>query len=202
MTARCLNSVVDSTDDEPREVIIVDDGSPIQAEFKDSTDLVQNFRTIRRELNGGYCAAVNMGMFYAKGDVLILGNNDLTFEEGWLEGLLSVLDKGYDLATCWTSDQDNIVLEDKIEDDARFGSLFAMKREVYETVGPFDEQFRGYFGDTDYRKRVMDNGFKIGKNLNLVVKHKAKATYIHTDPDDFEFRKAARLYEIKWGFSE
>jgi len=143
-----------------------------------------------------------MCLFHATGDVLILGNNDLVFPEGWLEELLSVLDSGYDIATCWTSDQDDIVMGDHIEEDAKFGALFAMRREVYETIGPFDEQFKGYFSDTDYRRRALDAGFTIGKTYNLVVHHHAKATYTLTDPDDKEFIRSARLYEIKWGYQE
>lgn len=201
MTARCLNSVNDTTDDEPQEVIIVDDGSPLSVDFEDDTDLVQHMQTVRREKNGGYAAAANMGMFRSAGDVIVVGNNDLIFTEGWLAGLLSVLDSGYDIATCWTSDQ-NVKLEDRIEEDAKFGSIFAIKRRAYELIGPFDEQFRGYFSDLDYRRRALDAGLKIGKDLNLVIKHTAKATYKQTDPDDMEYQRSKALFEAKHGFVE
>lgn len=153
------------------------------------------------EDGSGYSVTANKGLERATGDILILGNNDLVFEDGWLEKLLKVLET-HDIATCWTSDQDNIVVEDVIEENAKFGSLFAMKRSVYETIGGFDEQFKGYFTDTDYRRRVLDEGLTIGKTHNLVVEHLAKATYKVTDPNDDEFLRAQRLYEIKYGFSE
>lgn len=190
ITERCLRSL--HLTGKPEEVILIDDGSPIEASqpFSDAE--------IRIPENLGYASAVNVGLEYAQGDILIVGNNDLTFHEGWLTELLRPLDEGFDVVTCWTSDQ-KYKLKNQIEDEAKFGSLFAMRREVYETVGGFDEQFRGYFSDDDYRKRILAAGFKIGKNLNLVVEHLAKATYSQTDPEDKEFQKSKLLYEIKHG---
>lgn len=148
--------------------------------------------------NEPYTVNVNNGLRAATGDVIVVGNNDLTFRGNWLGQLLDVLNKGYDIATCWTSDQD-YKQSDKIEAGAKFGSLFAMRRKVYETLGGFDEQFKGYFSDLDYRRRALDAGFTSGKDLGLVVKHAAKATYRQTDPDDSEYQRSMRLYEAKWG---
>lgn len=157
----------------------------------------EDLQIILAAANQPYTVNTNAGLKAAIGDILIVGNNDLIFHKGWLEALLGVLE-GYDIATCWSSDQD-VILEDRIEEDAKFGSLFAMKRKVYEQLGGFDEQFKGYFADDDYRRRAIEAGFKIGKKLNLVVEHKAKATYKITDPSDNEFLRASRLYEAKWG---
>lgn len=190
MTAKCLRSL--HLTELPDQIILVDDGSPIAA--------MQEFSGIYIRLpdNQGYASAVNAGLEVAQGDIIVIGNNDLTFTENWLTELLRVLDKGFDIATCWTSDQ-KYKLQDKIEDGGKFGSLFAMKREVYETVGVFDEQFRGYFSDDDLQKRILDAGFKIGKNLNMVIPHLAKATYSVTDPDDEEYQRSRLLFEIKHG---
>lgn len=191
MTKKCLVSLHGCNID---EVIVVDDGSPLSYEPHYGI-------FCQRYENGGYAAAVNSGLSLSQGDILILGNNDLVFTKGWLQGLLSVLEEGFDIATCWTGDQD-YELEPVIKEGGKFGSLFAMTREVYETVGGFDEQFKGYFSDLDYRRRVLDAGFRIGMNCNLVVEHKAKATYERTDPDDNEYLRSMRLYEAKHGVVE
>lgn len=193
MTARCLHSLDITVGD--AEIILVDDGSPIAA-MQDGSNV-----DIRLPENQGYSAAVNVGLEAATGDILIVGNNDLTFPPIWLTELLRPLEEGYDVSTCWTSDQE-VKLEQRIEDNAKFGSIFAMKREVYEAIGPFDEQFRGYFADLDYRQRMLDEGFKIGKNLNFVIPHLAKATYKEVDGADEEYYHAKSLFEIKWGFIE
>lgn len=200
MTVRCLASLKDR----PDEIIIINDGSPYtpasSTVFPLYSEFVDKYVTLPK--NSGYSKAANTGLEVATGDILIVGNNDLIFPDKWIEQLVTPIEEGYDIATCWTSDQTDVKRKDEIENDAKFGSLFAMKRTVYEQLGGFDEQFRGYFSDLDYRHRALDEGLKIGKNLSLVVEHEAKATYKETDPDDSEFQKAKILYEIKWGYNE
>jgi GT2 family glycosyltransferase len=151
--------------------------------------------------NKPYASNVNSGLRASTGDIIIIGNNDLTFPQKWLTELLRPLHKGFDIATCWSSNQ-NVTLENKIESEAKFDCLWAMKRTVYETLGDLDETFKGYFSDTDYRRRALNNGFTVGKNCNLVIEHKSKATYKITDPEDQEYLRSKLLYEAKWGFVE
>lgn len=196
MTDECLTSLFQNTNSGV-ELIIVDDGSPIK--------YMPNFgKLVRIPTNSGYAHAANAGLQAATGDILILGNNDLVFPENWLPALLFPLNVGYDVATVWTSDQPNVVLEDRIEEGARFGSLFAMNREVYEKIGGFDEQFRSIFSDTDLRRRMLDQHIRIGKNLSEVVTHLARATHKVVDEDNSEgeFLMNQRLFEAKHGTVE
>jgi hypothetical protein len=147
----------------------------------------------------GYSKTTNKALSNCIGEIIIVGNNDIIFHENWLTELLFPIQLGFDIATCWTSDQNDIKVEDRIEIGSNFGSLFAMRREVYDTIGGFDERFKGYFADTDYRERVLAQHFTIGKNMNMVVEHLAKATYKVVDDADEEFQRAKILYEIKWG---
>lgn len=149
----------------------------------------------------GYTKTVNKALKRVGGGIIIVGNNDLLFPKGWVRKLISVLEEGFDLATCWTSDQ-HYTKEAIITESDKFGALFAMTRMLYETVGPLDEQFKGYFSDTDYRRRLLDSGFRIGMNRDLVIEHIAKATYKVTDENDIEFKKAKILYERKWGYGQ
>lgn len=191
MTDKCLTSIVRFTPPDV-QLIVVDDGSPIP--YKANIG-----KLITRKENGGYSKACNSALEAADGDIIIIGNNDLVFHENWLTELLFPLNVGYDVATCWSSDQKGIKLEDKIEKNSEFGCLVALDREVYQKVGGFDERFHGYFTDDDYRRRVIGLGYSIGKNCNMVIQHEAKATYATVDPDDYEFQKANILYSEKWG---
>lgn len=190
MTMACLTSLRLAL---PDEVILVDDGSPIKIEPPIECTEVELLD------NSGYSAACNAGLEACTGDIIIIGNNDLTFDEKWLRGLLCVLEEGFDVATCWTTDQ-KYTKEPVIAEWDKFGSLFAMTRQVYETIGGFDETFRGYFADTDYQQRLKKAGFRIGINKNIVVEHKAKATYSKTDPDDEEYNRAKLLFEMKYEY--
>lgn len=193
MTKKCIDSL---NLDELDEVILVDDGSPIEYVYNKT-------KIIHLPTNSGYARAANAGLEAATGDILILGNNDLVFHENWLTELLFPLNVGFDVSTVWTSDQ-KVKLEDRIESGAKFGSLFAMNRDVYEKVGGFDEQFRSIFSDTDLRRRILDEHFTIGKNLSDVVTHLARATHKVVDKDDSkeEFLHNQRLFEAKYGFAE
>lgn len=191
LTDRCLTSILNTTPPDT-ELIIVNDGSPERYNPNVGT-------VIKRKENGGYSKAVNDGLRACTGDIIVIGNNDLVFPEKWLTGLLNVLGQGFDIATCWTSDQ-NYQLSNTIEKRAKFGSIFAMTKDTFRQIGYFDEQFRGYFADLDYRERALEMGKRIGKNNNLVIEHLAKATYTKSDPLDLEFETAKRLFEMKHGY--
>lgn len=191
MTVQCISSLRHGV---PDEVIIVDDGSPL-----DPTELGVVFNNyIRLEDNGGFAKAVNTGLEMASGDILIISNNDVVFTPKWLTGLLKPLYEGFDLSTIRTSNH-TTETEDKITEGDKFDAIWAMKRHVYEKIGRLDESFGNYFEDTDYRKRAENAGFRIGKNHNAMVYHESKATVKIVDPTDSYYHTAMERYKIKHG---
>lgn len=203
MTIKCLNSLNDTTDTEPSEVLIINDGSPLNPHLIDETNFVQQFKQIDRKKNGGYVVAVNTGLYHATGDVIIVANNDLVFiDPNWLKELLRPLREGYDISSIRVSDADGWTVEDRYEENAKFGSIFAMKRGVYEKLGGFDEYFKGYFTDLDYRRKALNAGFRIVKNHAGLVEHIGKATYKQVDPEDREYWEMKERFMEKWGFVE
>lgn len=196
LTKKCLESLETTTKGEKLYTIVVDDGSPIS--YRPKCD-----RLIVRNENGGYTKAVNTGLEETNDDIIIVGNNDLEFyDQHWLRGLVQPLEDGNDISCIMVSDSDGFTIEKRYEYDAKFGSLFAMKREVYDKLGNFDEQFKGYFTDLDYRRRALNAGFKIVKNYGAFVHHIGKATYALIDEKDSQYQEAEELYKAKWGFLE
>lgn len=193
ITKRCIESMSHSL---PDELIIVDDASPIELPLEENV--------IRRSKNGGFAAAVNTGLEVATGDVLIVCNNDIEFiDPNWMLGLLMPLNDGAHISCIRTSDSDGYEVESYYEYDAKFGSIWAMKREVYEKLGGLDESFGlGYAEDLDYRRRALNEGFIIAKNHGALVHHIGKATFSEVDPEDKSYSDALKLYEEKWGFIE
>lgn len=191
LTRHCLASLVYGR---PDEVILVDDCSPLQVEFT-GVD-----KHIKRTENGYFPKCANTGWAEAKGDILILSNNDIVYTPGWLEGILKPLEEGYDISSVRMSDSDGYTTEDKITEGDRFGSLWAMKRNVYETIGGFDESFgKGTFEDLDFHKRAIAAGFRIGKNHNALVEHKGRATMDTLFPDRLDFIEGKDNFIKKYG---
>lgn len=195
-TKKCVGSL---NHGRPDEVIVVDDASPIT--FREPLFGIERY--IRREENGGFPRCANTGFKAATGDIIILSNNDLEYSEGWLEAILKPLEEGFDISSVRMSDSDGLETEDKITEGDRFGSLWAMKREVYETIGGFDESFdKGTFEDLDFHKRAEAAGFRIGKNHAVVVKHQGRATMDKLYPDRRDFKEGQIHFEQKYGYLE
>lgn len=192
LTHRCLASLVPYT--QPDEIILVDDCSPIKRNYNGLTQIF-------RAENGGFPKCANTGFKAATGDILILSNNDITFTEGWLEAILEPLKQGFDISSVRMSDSDGLETEDKITEGDRFGSLWAQKRRVYETIGGFDETFdKGTFEDLDFHKRAEEAGFRIGKNHSVVVNHVGRATMDKLYPDRRDFYEGKIHFEQKHGY--
>lgn len=151
--------------------------------------------------NGGFAETVNKGLSIADGKYIIVCNNDVEFiQPDWLDHLLGPLKNGYDICSIKTSDNDGYLTEDRLEEGAKFGSLWAMRREVYDAIGPMEESFgKGYFEDLDFHKRAEDAGFKVVKNHAGLVDHIGKATFKEVDPNDEIYEAAKLKFKEKWG---
>lgn len=149
--------------------------------------------------NQGYPAAVNTGLKAVTGDIIIVSNNDIVFTPGWLEALLKPLTLGYDVSSICTSDQ-GWETRDEITEGDRFGSLWAIKRQVYGKIGGLDERFgRGTFEDADYWRRALAAGFRVAKNHAGLVEHLGRRTFDTIDPGHQTFEANKKIYLDKWG---
>lgn len=183
---RCIRSLEMSTN-ELYDLVTVDDESPISYPA-----------TIKHKFNTGYAKSVNDGFRAAKGDILIVANDDIEFVEGTIEKLLKMLeDTSIGIASLPTSDEDTRLTGGYIE-DAKFGSIWATRRDVLENVGLLDEDFPHYFNDTEFYQRVRKQ-YRIVKDTSLVIPHIGKATYSIVDPSDELYHQALKKYEQKFG---
>lgn len=145
-----------------------------------------------------YAGNVNAGLKIAEGDIIIVCNNDIEFyDPSWLHHLTWPLEE-YDICSIMTSDQ-SWETKDELEEGAKFGSLWAMKRVVYETIDGLDESFGNYFEDLDYQKRAEDAGFRVVKNHAGLVHHIGKATFKQVDPEDKNYLEAMEKFKKKHG---
>ena len=196
MTLDCLDSLQYGR---PDEVILVNDGTKVDKRLLEYPGI----RYYQRPDNGGYSACVNTGLELCTHDTIIVSNNDIVLTPGWLEGLLEPLKQGFDISSIRTSDGDGFTTEEKITEGDKFGSLWAMKRSVYEKLGGYDESIgKSTHEDLDYRRRALNEGIKIAKNHAAVVEHIGRATLnkVYKNNEDFEIGR--ENFIKKHGFIE
>ena len=74
-TQNCINSIADYVDNNPFELVLVDNGSPIGDDYlRGVADIY-----IRNQENEGFAVAVNQGLKLATSEWLVVCNNDVEF---------------------------------------------------------------------------------------------------------------------------
>ncbi len=85
-TLACLRSISRAENKASFEVIVVDDHSPI-AEYRPLSEIA-NLRALRNSENLGYLRSCNAGAQHARGEDLVILNNDTLVTDGWIDALI------------------------------------------------------------------------------------------------------------------
>jgi len=194
MTLECLASVRAHTQD--YEIILVDNGStpPI-------VDLDGLPATIRNETNLGFPCGVNQAIQAARGDVIILLNNDCIVSGGWAFWLQHHLEKyaivgpvtnycaGLQRVTLpvYHNEQELTMVAGKWAKDHAgesqevnwiIGFCMAFKRSLWEEIGPFDESLWPCSGEElDFCLRSRSLGYRVGIARETYVHHHGSVTF-------------------------
>jgi GT2 family glycosyltransferase len=186
------------------EIIVVDNGSEDESVNLIRRDY-PSVRLIELPENVGFAAACNHGIRDARGRFIVLLNNDTEADPGWLEALhdAAVRDKTIgmvaskillSLETCEIDSVGMLVYADGIGrqrgrgriDDGRFDKVEEIlypsacaalyKKEMFDDIGLFDEDFFLYCEDTDLGLRAQRAGWKAVFAPKAVVLHKYSMT--------------------------
>ena len=198
--AACLQALR-GLDDRRLEVIAVDNASQ-----DGSVDIIQDHSEVlllRNEANLGFAGACNVGMRHARGDILVLLNQDTEVRPGWLEALVTAMAMEPDvgIAGCKAlypdgtlqhaggyldpqvggrhygyGERDTGQYEDLRDVDFVSGVALALSRQAYGAVGGLDEGFRvAYFEDVDLCYRVRAAGFRVVYVPQAVLVHREES---------------------------
>ncbi len=227
-TRRCLASLEQETWPQ-LEIIVVDNYSPDGSAEYLQTYAAEHARVnvIFNQENRGFAAANNQGLQRATGDILVLLNNDTIVPPGLVGRLVRHLENDRELGLlCPTTNfcGNEARVEPWYDDPAdipRYASwravtfagqtfdlsvaamyCVAMRRDVFEAVGPLDEQFGlGMFEDDDYSLRVRQAGFRVAYAEDAYVHHVGQAAFGQLAPEEYQriWEQNQAYFEKKWG---
>ncbi len=182
----CLKSI-DKQTQKIFETIVVDNGSSDTS--IDIISNFSKVKLIRNKKNLGFSKAVNIGIKEAKGDLIALLNNDTELDNSWAEKIVEaaqaypkagffaskmldyyhhdIIDSAGD-GLSWSGRAFNIGRGKKNTSEffkkkfvfGACGGSAVYRKEIFEKVGYFDEDFFMYLEDVDFSFRAQSQGFK------------------------------------------
>jgi glycosyltransferase involved in cell wall biosynthesis len=137
----------------PTEVVVIDNGSPVEVPFP--------ARVHRYPENLGVSVGWNTGIRLTSAPVVAVLNSDCRVEPGWDEALVEAATDGRRIAFPYTDHCDGQGFT-RPDQAGTAGWCFVLTKNVYAEIGPFDERFSPAFcEDTDYWHRAWQLGIEL-----------------------------------------
>jgi GT2 family glycosyltransferase len=182
---------------------------------------------ITNAVNRGFPAACNQGLAAARGEYLVLLNNDAVVTDAWLDQLIALAESApeigmvgpvsnyasppqlvADIPYTDLGAMDRFASEWRRQNQGKWmeasklsGFCLLMKRKTLEAVGGLDERFGpGLLDDDDLSLRARRAGFRLAVALDLFVHHFGSRTFkgAGIDPAPLLAENRAK-FEAKWG---
>ncbi len=225
MTIQCLESIRQRSFYPSLEYIVVDNASE-SSEFKKIQAYCKkwNISFVPNSTNEGFARGNNIGMKMAKGDFIILLNNDTVVTPGWIErmvfhslpmhvGIVGPVTNsvGNEMLIALSYNSETL---DGMESEARYYTAthwgvenewkmlaafcWLLPKRVYKKIGGLDEKYgRALFEDDDYCLRVKQCGFKLIGADDVFIHHYGSKS-LHS----VQKREYARLFERNKAYFE
>ena len=198
LTFTCLKSIAETCAGMAIEVLVIDDCSPLPA--SEALAAVSGITFIRNETNLGFLKSCNHGATSAKGEFLVILNNDLILTGDWLRQMTAVYSRFPDTGlvgakliypdgrlqeaggivwrdgSAWNVGRDDDPGRPEYnfirEVDYCSGACLLIKRDFWDELGGFDEAYvPAYYEDTDLAFRVRAAGKRVFYQPHAVVVH-------------------------------
>ncbi len=210
LTRRCLETIRDNTMAIGYEVILVDDTADVDT--KRLLAQVHGARVLVNEKNEGYLRSMNRGTALARGEWIVLCNNDIEVQLGWLEAMLACAESDESVgvvapkfvapdgslceagAIIWSDgtganfgrgdEPGRFQYEYRREVDYGSAAALMVRGELWTEVGGFDERYLPmYYEDADLCFEAHERGWRVLYEPRAVVMHVEGGT-AGTDPDE------------------
>jgi len=190
ITRNCLNSIFAFCDIKDFEIILIDNASQDNSLDILKKEFGERIKIIENQENKGFAKANNQGAKIAQGKYLFFLNSDTLLKENILVSLLNILenDKLIGILTPRLLNKDgaqqekaygkypkiidlifekiwppkkNPEGEDLFEVDWLSGAALIIRKDLFENIGAWNENFFMYFEDIDLARRVKKQKYKI-----------------------------------------
>lgn len=217
----CLSSLRDQTY-QNMEIIMVDNGSADNS-INFAKENFPEVRIVSLNKNMGFAYAVNKGISSSKGKYIALLNNDTKVEKNWLEELVKVLNEnpeaGSGTPKIMMIDNKKIIggtgdfynsfgltfqrghgeidrgqYDKREEVFSACGTASIYRKEIFDNIGLFDEDFFSYFEDVDLGFRAQLAGWKCIYVPTAIVYHHYRGTSENISSFDFYYTPRNRIF--------
>lgn len=203
LTAACVRAIV-ATATVPYELVIVDDQANVSV--KDVVARIAGVTVVENGGNAGYTRSLNHGSSLARGELLVLLNDDTVPQPGWLEAMVDCARSSDDIGVVvpmfldtdgglkeagsivWRDGSaENFGRGDPVLDRSRYryrrdvdygsGACLMVRADLFRAVGGLDEQFSpAYYEDVDLCFAAREAGARVVYEPRARVIHLEGAT--------------------------
>ncbi|MBU2492303.1 MAG: glycosyltransferase [Bacteroidetes bacterium] len=228
-TQSTINSIYENTKGN-FELVIVDNNSSdeIKKYLRNLEIQKPNVKTISNTRNLGFPKAVNQGIEFSEGKYIVIANNDIIVNKGWLNRFIDIAANNEKAGII--SGISNSVSGVQVDKNANYQTIDEMKtyaekirfenqnqywefprvaflctlikKEVIEKIGGLDERFSpGNYEDDDYCLRVQLAGYKTFIAKDVFIHHYGSKSFKADGNDKYEklLNRNNNLFVEKWG---
>ncbi|MBP8975132.1 MAG: tetratricopeptide repeat protein, partial [Bacteroidetes bacterium] len=228
-TQECLSSVLQYTDT-PYELIVIDNNSSDGSQdwLREFAATHNSCQLILNSENLGFPHGINQGLRQAKGEYVVLLNNDTVVTDGWLRNLIKVAQKNQKIGL--VGPMTNSISGPQLDKTAWYVTLTHMRqhakrtselyrdviyeatrlrffcvlitRKALEVCGGLDERFSpGNCEDDDYCLRAQLAGFSVVIARNVFIHHYGSKSFTISGSRNYHdlIEKNKEKFRGKWG---
>jgi GT2 family glycosyltransferase/glycosyltransferase involved in cell wall biosynthesis len=222
MTEDCLRSIAENCDGVAHEIILVDDASTERPDVAAMPN-PGAIRVVRNAARKSYSELNNQAAAMARGEFLVLLNNDTITTPGWLSALIAAArreehlgvlgnkhlypdtkllqhggmgfdEKGFPVHLNPGTSPDTSAANIRRELQCVTFACALIPAKVFRELGGLDTAFRNGFEDVDFCLRARAAAYRVVYTPGSVIFHRGQSTAGRTDHDDANWR----TFQERW----